>query len=410
MSISGIPQLLTSYQSANISKMTMILVIICLRVVYGNLLEPDWSLQGFHPRVLILGDTMPGRVELGNVLLGRNKKYEAKYNKCFSSMHGFKSEKKQTCMDTGYWLGNESQRVTIIDTPAHISKLKVEQLITEDLVDVLREEIRYVHVIVLAFKQRRIEISYTFRKMLSFLQRTFGKRIWDHAILFAPNWRYNAHEEMLRVFTNLTEESWTTNLNKELQNEFNFSTVLPSVFLDCTESKKTHYEIEIIQKHAQELLSFINNKTNRFELKDVESALAEIDSLNKRINILVNSNKERQHLLTNLTEQAEKQTQNFRITEYTLILSGGSIILGMILALILICIGLLRRKRREDIQNNTHDCTCDPEGAQDICCQVCSEMRQIVEETDTLGDCLAECGYSNEEIERIQRIMNDNEV
>lgn len=389
--------------------MNILFVLLCLRVVHGNLLETDWSLEGFQPRVVILGEPMPGRFKLSSVLLGREHKI-IKHDRCFSSMNGFESTSKQTCMDKGYWLGNENlkQRFTIIDTPSFGIQLREEHLITEDLIDVLTEEIRYAHVIVIALRQRRIEISYILRKMLYVLQRVFGKKIWDHVILVAPDWQYHTHAQMARFFLNLTEESWEADFNKELQNNFDFSTVLPSVFLDCTEGKKTQNENEIFQTHARELLDLINNKTDRFEFKDAEKALAEVDSMNNRINILINSNKERQDLIRNLTEQAEKQTQNFRITEFALILSGGSIILGIILALIMICIGMLKNKRSEEFESNSIHCTCDPEGAQDISCQVCSEVIEIKEETETLRECLALCGYSNEEIEMIQRIMTEN--
>ena len=74
----------------------------------------------------------------------------------------------------------------------------------------------------------------------------------------------------------------------------------------------------------------------------------------------------------------------------------------------MICIEIIKKKRSEDFERKSVQCTCDPEGAQDITCQVCSEVVQIKEETDTLIECLALCGYSNEEIERIQRIMTEN--
>ena len=387
--------------------MNILLVLFCISVVYGNLLETDWTLEGFHPRVVIIGDPTPGRFELSSVLLGRDHKI-IKHDGCFSSMNGLESTNRQTCMDKGYWLGNLKQKITIIDTPAFRIKLREEQLITEDLIDVLTEEIRYAHVIVIALQQRRIELSYMLRKMISFLHRVFGKKIWDHVILVAPDWQYSAHAKMVRGYGLLTEESWKADYNKELQNNFDFSTDLPSIFLDCIEGNKTQNENEIFQMHAKGLLDLINNKTDRFEFKDAEKALAEVDSMNNRINILINSNKERQDLIRNLTEQAEKQTQNFRITEFALILSGGSILLGIILALIMICIGMLKNKRSEEFESNSIHCTCDPEGAQDISCQVCSEVIEIKEETETLRECLALCGYSNEEIEMIQRIMTEN--
>ena len=181
--------------------MNILFVLLCLRVVHGNLLETDWSLEGFQPRVVILGEPMPGRFKLSSVLLGRKHKI-IKHDRCFSSMNGFESTSKQTCMDKGYWLGNENlkQRFTIIDTPSFGIQLREEHLITEDLIDVLTEEIRYAHVIVIALRQRRIEISYILRKMLYVLQRVFGKKIWDHVILVAPDWQYHTHAQMARFF------------------------------------------------------------------------------------------------------------------------------------------------------------------------------------------------------------------
>ena len=89
-----------------------------------------------------------------------------------------------TCADTGYWLGGRDRgRVTVIDTPGFGNKLVEEEDTIEKLVTTLKEEIKYVDVFVIAFKQNDNRMTYSLRSMISLFEKMFGHKFWDNVIL-----------------------------------------------------------------------------------------------------------------------------------------------------------------------------------------------------------------------------------
>ena len=360
--------------------MNVILVFLYIfSIVKGQLFESEED-----SRILIIGDHMRGRMDLGSVLLGRDASGRIKHDKCFASDF-------HTCIDKGSWLGKETIDITIIDAPAFPFKMKDQQRMINDLVNTLRKEIRFTNIFIITFDQWAINMSYSSRMILSSLYRIFGDKIWEHAILLAPDWRYSSYEERVRDFTNLTEENWALTLNKELQHEFKAQIELPSVFLDSTEGKKTKSEIKKFENQAQQLLNFVQSKSNKFVFKDIEMALSDIATLNKRIDILIHSNEERHFKINDLNEQIG-ESEN--IDYIALVIFAGSIILVAIILLITVCIRWFKINTQE----------YDSEGAQSSKSSNSSEL-----EVQTLVECLSSCGYSTEEIGRVQRIISGSQ-
>ena len=62
---------------------------------------------------------------------------------------------KKTCADEGHWLGNTSAPYfTVIDTPGFGNNLVEEEKTIEGLVNVLKDQIKFIHVFIIAFKQQ----------------------------------------------------------------------------------------------------------------------------------------------------------------------------------------------------------------------------------------------------------------
>ena len=94
-----------------------------------------------------------GKSSLANILLGRDKNYEDDgfSNGCFNVIHVYP---KDTCADHGYWMGDEDdESFTVFDTPGLGDNLVEEEKTIESLVTILRDQIQYVHVFIIAFKQ-----------------------------------------------------------------------------------------------------------------------------------------------------------------------------------------------------------------------------------------------------------------
>ena len=112
--------------------------------------------------------------------------------------------------DTG-----EGTRFTVVDTPGFGDRLIEEEKTIESLVQVttiiieciisinfgreahpsfvfichlilfqtLRDEIKYINVFVIAFKETDKRMTFALRSMISLFKKMFGDRFWDNAIL-----------------------------------------------------------------------------------------------------------------------------------------------------------------------------------------------------------------------------------
>ena len=94
------------------------------------------------------------------------------------------------------------------------------------------------------------------------------------------------------------------------------------------------------------------------------------------------------HLSTSIKDKYS--SYNVKDTFLVLVICSGSILLGVIIALILNCIGYFKNK----VQHY------DSESSQ-------GSDRSGSVELPVLAECLATCGYTTEEIVRIQQIMSE---
>ena len=139
-----------------------------------------------------------GKSSLANVLLGRDKNYEGDgfSNGCFNVSTGLDSITKDTCADHGYWMGDEDkERFTVFDTPGFGDNLVEEEKTIESLVTILRDQIKYVHVFIIAFKQTDNRLTYSLRSMTSLFEKMFGHEFWENVIL-----EVNSEEEKCFIY------------------------------------------------------------------------------------------------------------------------------------------------------------------------------------------------------------------
>ena len=346
-------------------------------------------------RILIIGDYMPGRLNLRSVLLGKDP--SSNHDECFSSLYSLEGE--NLCIEQGSWLAQETLNITVIDAPIPPFKMRDQQKMINALVHTLSKEIKMINTLIIAFNQWTTEIRRMKTIMvLSSLHRVFGDSIWEHAILISPGWRFSSYDMRYRDFKNLTASSWTAALNKNLHEELQIKNEISSVFLDCTDGEKTKSEVEKFENQAQKLLNFIQKKNKMFVFKDIEMALMEIETLNNRISILINSNKKRQSLIDDLYERNIEPESASKMEYLALVACAGSMIIGLIISLIMVCI----RYSKSSSKN------LDAEEGQTSASLELNEM-QILSQSESLGESLAYCGYSKEEIERVQKIATDSQ-
>ncbi|XP_023325475.1 translocase of chloroplast 90, chloroplastic [Eurytemora carolleeae] len=206
------------------------------------------------PRIVILGATGVGKSSLANVLRGRHKNFDGEGFKsgCFKVQSHLDPVTKETCPDRGYWLGNSSlPEFTIIDTPGFGDDLVKEEKTIENLVSVLKNDIKYVHLFVIAFKQTDNRMTHALRSMLSLFEKMFGNHFWKNAVLEATHWNYAENSIRLResAHPKITEDFWTNEFNRVLKNNFEVETSIPSVFIDTFYDPDNPEEVRNLRRY-----------------------------------------------------------------------------------------------------------------------------------------------------------------
>ena len=118
------------------------------------------------------------------------------------------------------YLGPE---VTIIDTPGFGDDIENEQQTIEELVDVLKNQIKFVHVFVLAFNGESPRMTFALESMISLFEKMFGNQFWENTLFEVTRWHFDTRSERNRQEKGQSEEKWQEEWNKKFHNKFDIS-------------------------------------------------------------------------------------------------------------------------------------------------------------------------------------------
>jgi len=231
------------------------------------------------PRIVILGGTGVGKSSLANVLIGRDKNYQNpdSYG-CFHVGAGTEAVTKATCAQAGSYLGNQGgPNVTIIDTPGFGDDIENEQITIDELIDVLKDEVKYVHVFVIAFNGESPRMTIALKSMISLFQKMFGNLFWENTIFEVTRWGFDERSVENRKDKGENEEKWQTEWNDWFHQLFDISRSinLKAVFIDTFYDKSDPNEKQKFDAYTTQLMDFADSR-KYFECKDIKIALTEL--------------------------------------------------------------------------------------------------------------------------------------
>ena len=258
----------------------------------------------FFYRFIVLGPTGSGKSSLANVLLGRDKEWRNpnKNEECFT-VGAFSSAvgsgvTRDVCAHVGQWLGH-GRHVTVVDTPGFGNSLEEEEESIEQLVDFLKDDLRYVNVFVLTFKESDKRLTLGLQSMMKLLGRMFGSEFWRYSVICGTQWGYDERRRNIRNSSGYDEVSWTKQINMLLTGLQGNPTDLPSVFIDTFyDVGPSHFATLKFRENTGRLLQHGLEKDVPFQCKDIEIARSEILEQQQRL-------REMTLMVSQMTEEKE---------------------------------------------------------------------------------------------------------
>ena len=196
--------------------------------------------------MLVIGSSKEGKSSLCNILAGMN------HNDNF-----FVNNERSTAVKKISWRGNESETLTLIDTPGLYGvDQNVEDENIQEMVNKLWE-IKYLNTFLIVINGSNPRFDQHRKQMIRKYQNIFGHEFLERNTVFAvTHWPHDERSVKSRKRTGMpNEETWTHELNKTLSESFHIHGTVPAVFIDCRHNANNEQEA---RKFEQELNSLNN--------------------------------------------------------------------------------------------------------------------------------------------------------
>ena len=110
--------------------------------------------------------------------------------------------------------------VTVIDTPGFGDSLENEENTIDELVDVLKNRVKHVHLFVIAFNGQSPRLTFSLKSMIRLFEKMFGNLFWNNVIFEVTKWHFDENSVQIRQLQGESEETWQNEWNQKFHSEF----------------------------------------------------------------------------------------------------------------------------------------------------------------------------------------------